>query len=333
MARARLQICSVVMILMAVGLARAESATAADKAVAESLFQDGRRLMASGDLEQACAKLAESHRLVPRLGTLLNVATCHERQGKTASAWAEFTEAAALAKRDRRRDRENYARDHAAALEKKLSRVVFELTAPAEGIVLRLDGKPIGSAAWGAPFPVDPGPRAIEVSAPGRQSWARSIEVAPGPVTVRVEVPELEPKTAALAADPETGPAESHAAQPAPVADPGSSGSAQRTLGWVVLGAGAVGLGVGGYFGLETFSKQNQSEDHCTGTACDQTGVDLREQAKMTATISTIAFAAGAVGLGAGIILLVTADGGGERAARRVWIAPGVGSLSVGGAL
>jgi hypothetical protein len=302
--------------------------SATDKAVAESLFQEARKLMKQGALDRACPKFAESHRLAPRLGTLLNLATCHEKQGKTASAWAEFKEAAALARADQRKAREVYARQHAADLEKKLSRVTVEVDAPAEGTTVRLDGVEIGAAAWGTAVPVDPGTHELAASAPGRRAWSQSIVVEPGPSTLTVRVPALEREAAETATrqPPETPTTRG------PEADRTSDGSAQRTLGWVAIGAGAVALGVGTWFGVRTFDKQNESEDHCAGTACDQTGVDLRDEARTSATISTIGFAVGVAGVGAGVVLLLTA-GGDEPGARRVWIAPGVGSLSLGGRL
>ena len=315
--------------LVCAGLLATATAPAApsssDKAVAEGLFQDARKLMKKGDLESACPKFAESHRLSPRLGTLLNLATCHEKQGKTASAWAEFTEAAAIAKSDGRKDREKYARDHADALEKKLSRVVFELEKPADGAVLSLDGEEIGSAVWGTAIPVDPGTHELRATAPGRVSWEKTISVEPGPAKATITIPELAREAeepAATPRKPSSAPAE---------ADATSEGSGQQTLGFVALGVGVVGLGVGSYFGLQTFSKQNESEDHCNGTACDQTGVDLRNEASTTATLSTIGFAVGAVGVGAGIVLLLTAGGSEDDSA--IWIAPGVGSVSIGGRL
>jgi len=328
----RVRFCDVLLaVLLAAPIASAEEPSAADKAVAESLFQDARALLKKGALENACPKFAESFRLAPRLGTLLNLATCHEKQGKTASAWAEFKEAAALARRDKRRDREKYAADHASALEKKLSRVVFELDRPAQGATLSLDGDSLGKAVWGTSVPVDPGPHELEASAPGRKTWSSSIVVEPGPATVTVRVPELEPAEtdAAPAAAAEAG--ESKA--PLQSGDRGTSGSTQRTLGWLSLGVGVVGVGVGSWFGLQTFSKQNESDDHCDDTRCDQTGVDLRDEAKSTATLSTIGFAVGAVGVGAGLVLLLTAGGDEAREARTIWIAPGLGSLTVGGRL
>src|SRR5687768_6154338 len=81
-----------------------------DKATAEALFAEGRRLMSSGDFKTACPKFAASQKLDPGLGTSLNLADCYEKSGKTASAWAEFRDAAAAAHRVGSKDREQVAR-------------------------------------------------------------------------------------------------------------------------------------------------------------------------------------------------------------------------------
>src|SRR6185436_12399932 len=67
--------------------------TAADKSLATQLFKEGRALVDQGKVAEGCRKLEESQRLDPGGGTLLNVALCHEKEGRTATAWAEFTEA------------------------------------------------------------------------------------------------------------------------------------------------------------------------------------------------------------------------------------------------
>src|SRR4030095_12249844 len=92
-------------------------------ALARELFYQGRELLQAKDYERACAKFAESQRLDPGGGTLLNLALCHELTGKTASAWAEFDQALRMARADQRPDREEFAQTHMSALAPRLSRV------------------------------------------------------------------------------------------------------------------------------------------------------------------------------------------------------------------
>src|SRR5262245_60483663 len=99
-----------------VGTARCQPSPG-DNAVADALFQEGRKAMASGKIADACMKFADSNRIAPRLGTLLNLATCHEAQGKTASAWAEFVEATAASRQANQPERVAYAEQHARSLE------------------------------------------------------------------------------------------------------------------------------------------------------------------------------------------------------------------------
>src|SRR5437868_5846248 len=71
-----------------------------DKAAADVLFEQGRELLNSGSIAAACPKLEESLRLDRGIGTMLYLAECWKRAGKTASAWAQFREAEDLAARE-----------------------------------------------------------------------------------------------------------------------------------------------------------------------------------------------------------------------------------------
>src|SRR5262245_2520720 len=99
-------------VLAGTGRARAEP-SAEDKALATALFREGRALLAEKRVADACLKFEESHRLDPSGGTILNLALCHEQEGKLARSWSEFNEAIAFARRDYRADRESEAREHA----------------------------------------------------------------------------------------------------------------------------------------------------------------------------------------------------------------------------
>ena len=164
--------------------------SAANKILAETLFNEGQKLMDSGRFSEGCPKLAESQRLDPAAGTLLNLAVCHEKEGKTATAWTEFKEAASLARRDARADRVNFAEEHAAALEPQMSRVIIAVAPDVakEGLEVRFDEAIVGPAAWGVAMPANPGTHRIRVNARGKKGWETTLDVPPrsAPLTVSV---------------------------------------------------------------------------------------------------------------------------------------------------
>jgi hypothetical protein len=181
--------------------------TEAKAAVADALYRQARDLMAAGKLEQACPKFAESQRLDPATGTLLNLAACHERQGKLATAWLEYSDALAGARRDGRQDRVDYAAERLSALEPRVSHLTLALSPAAEGIdlTLELDGTSVGRAAVGAPTPVDPGKHTVRAQAPGKRPWEQTVEIGAEADHQSLIVPALEdappePSVAARAA-------------------------------------------------------------------------------------------------------------------------------------
>src|SRR5262245_1308299 len=143
-------------------------------ALAESLFQEGRKLMEERRIEEACRKFEESQRLVPKLGTLLNLATCHEQEGRTASAWAEFTQAATRAETERELDRVAYARSHLRALEGRLSRLALEVAQPSDDLTVFVGDAPLGRGAWDTPVTVDPGKLTIRAERRGTR-WSNVV--------------------------------------------------------------------------------------------------------------------------------------------------------------
>src|SRR5262249_23747223 len=122
----------------------------------------------------------------------------------------------------------------------------------------------------------------------------------------------------------------------APRAADGSGDTGRATFGFALGGLGLAGLAVGTYFGVRTLDKRELSRTHCAGTQGDAEGVAALEDAHAAATISTIAFGGGAVGVGAALWLLVTrpapppanAMTAGARARAR--IAPMLGAREAG---
>jgi hypothetical protein len=282
-------------LLVASSSARADDTNIA---VAEALFRDARTRMAAGDLAQACPKFEESNRVDPKLGTLMNLALCHEKEGLSASAWAEYARAASLAARAGQSDREKVARERAAALEPTLSHVVIDADPKSDASIV-LDEQPIGPAAFRSPIPIDPGPHVLRATAPGATPFEQSFRVAQGAAVATLKVPVLARAPTPVAAAPE-------AVQPLPAA---SNHSGRRTAGFVVGGVGVALAGVGAYFGARAFSDKNAAENACGAMFCTPPGTNATNAMKTDETLSTVGVLAGIVAVGGGVYLVLSSGG------------------------
>lgn len=301
------------------GRARADGG---DKAAAEALFDQGKKLMGQKKYADACPKFAESLRLDAGIGTMLYLADCYEKSGKTASAWAQFREAAAIASKQGD-PRGRVARDRAQKLEPKLAKLVVVVPSESDvaGLEVTRDESTMARALWGGEMPVDPGTHRISARAPKKRPWDTSVEASPKGGTLSVTVPKLADDPAALVVAPPAPKPEKEPEGPLPPPPPPSSGGGQRTVGVIVGVIGLAGLGVGSYFGVQALGKNSDSKanGHCLpDNRCDDVGKALRDDARSAATLSSIAIGAGAVALGAGIVLYATAP-----KAVKVGLAPG----------
>jgi hypothetical protein len=298
--------------MLLVGAARGVAAdpTPADKSLATELFRQGRALLDEGNVAQACRKLEESQRLDPGGGTLLNLALCHEREQRTATAWSEFTEALGIAKRDARAPRIELAETHIKALEPMLSRLVVSVppAVDAPGLQIKRDGSLLGRAAWGIAMPVDPGEHLIEASAPGKQTYKQVITVGPNADVKTVTLSKLEDAPALLPAPVTESPRSPSTPVAALASDDKrvtSSGGSQRAAAWTSLGLGVAALGAGGVFALSALSKNKEADRHCSA-GCDTTAVSASDSAVRYADFATVGVAVGAVGVGLSLILFAT---------------------------
>ncbi len=202
-------------------------------ALAEALYQKGRELMAAKDYAAACPKFAESQRLEPATGTLLNLAACHEAEGQLASAWLEFTTAEQAARRDGRADRVLFAQERLAALATRVPSIRFRVSnTQSSDLELRLDGVVIAVTARDVEMPLDPGLHEIQASAPGRRPWSTKLQVVEAQ-KVTLEVPEL----ALFGTEPNPTPVQIQA-QALPVAPPPPVPS-----GWIAADIGRIDSG------------------------------------------------------------------------------------------
>jgi hypothetical protein len=290
MAASRLSVAIAIGAGLASATARAEPPPAAsegNEVRAEARFREGSRAFDEGRVDEACAAFDESLRLSLTLGTLLNLALCHERQGKTASAWLEFMHAAAWANDAAHRDRREFAHQHALRLEHSLSRVQVELP-PGPPIRLEIDGEAVVDARLSLPVFLDPGPHLVAASAPARKRYQSTLTVpaASPPEALVVRIPPLEEEaTPRAAVTPRRAPRT-------------PSGGSRSTAGWIVGGAGVVAVGVGAYFGVRSLSEVSSLAAACPN-ACDP------EPAKTSEIASLVAFGTGLAALAAGAWLVL----------------------------
>jgi hypothetical protein len=288
---------------------RAQSAS--DQAAAEALFKQARDLMTTGHYAEACPKLAESERLDPSAGTMLNLATCYEKNGQVASAWVTFKGAASAAQRANEPDRAKLARAKVTELEPKLATLTVVVPSGADlpDLVVKRDGEALGRASWGTPIPVDPGAHSIEATAPGHKAWQSQTTVEGPAAKASIEVPPLAPDTSSAVPAP-AAPVPGSPGSGTPPPTPSSPGSTQRVLGVVVAGAGIAGIAVGSVFGVLAGGHKNDAGPHCSGTLCDGTGISDLADARTAATVSTIGFIAGGALLAGGVVLYLVAPRG-----------------------
>jgi hypothetical protein len=312
--------CSALTLLGVLAIAPGARAQGANAATAQALFDEAKALMAAGRAEQACPKFAESQKLDPGLGTLVNLAACYEKTGKLASAWSTFLEAESAARADGSHEGVRVAQERAAALAPKLSKLKITVVAEPPGLEIQRDGVPVGQAQWGLAVPADPGPHTIVATAPERVPFRTEVTLSEPGATVDVAIPELAPARVAPTT-PDTRPPE-----------PGRP----KGLGaqhYVAIGAGVIGLAgvaVGTVFGLQSMSKGDEADEHCDGGSCRvQEGVELREDARTAGNISTIGFIVGGVGLAGGAVLWFTASP--SRSEPQAGLVVGPGRVAVRG--
>jgi len=282
------------------GVVQAEP-TATQKATAETLFQRGVSLAESGRVADACTQFDASLQIDPALGTLFRLADCYDRIGRTASAWALFSEAQARSRAAEQGARERMAAERVANLELRLSKLSFSVAKDAlPGLELRMNDVVVPSASWGLELPVDPGPQRLRLSAPGHRAWLETVVVEKGPSTRKLALPALTPEPEQAAAQPSPA-----AARPAPT-KAADSDRYPAWLGYAVGGVGLASAGVAGVMGYRAYDLNQQSLDECSranANACTRQGDALRDDARRAGVLSTVFAVAGGALLAGGVTL------------------------------
>jgi hypothetical protein len=275
------------------------------------------RLFEGGQTVKACAKFDESYQIDPALGTLQNLALCHEKEGKLVLAYDELTRLSAKAREAGKTQRADFARDHLAALDTKVARVVLAVPDGVPITAVEVDG---AARDWREPIALDAGHHVITAHADGRPDARVEVDTpgAGGSQSVPVAFPLAQPAPA-----PAPLPV-----QPAPAASETSSGPPAAVF-WGLAGVGAAGIVAGSIFGVLTFTQKSAGDSHCAGMYCDSSGLSSESAAHTSATISTVAFAIGLVAIAADAVLVLTRPHAPRPGGANVTGGPGSASLAL----
>lgn len=275
--------------------ARAESVSA------QVLFDKGRVLMQEGKYAEACAALAESAKVEPEGGTLLNLAVCRELEGKPATALQDYRSALAQAQADQRADRIQMATERIENLSASVPRVAFEVHQKDPVPQLQIGPVDVPSAQWTVGRELDPGRYDIRASAPGFRPWSTTI-VVPSSMQqpIVIVVPTLERVTPPVAVPP---PPRVLIKPPTLVTVPPSSTyeSWRQAMNLTSI----VGLAVGVVAGVQSVIDNSQASDQCIEERnfCTPEGQENAKNAKTWAWVSTIGFGVAATGFTVTLVL------------------------------
>lgn len=284
----------------------------ANQAAAEALFRSGREAMQARDFDAALAKLRESYRLDPALGTLLNVAVCEEELGALTDAWRHYQEVVhAVAASD---SRAVVAAKRLEALELRLPRLVVTPvgTPPADLHVRIGETIDLGAASFGLPLPINPGEHAIVVSAAGRQDVRFNVTLREGERLQLPVLPGPETNMSAPSApsnavrDTSTNAPTPHATAAAAIAHEPHQPS---PVPYVLLGAASVALLTSAVTGALALERAAVVDDECPESICSDRGYAAGAAGDTYVRVGLVSLAIAVVtGATAGVLWLSAPD-------------------------
>lgn len=281
--------------------------------LAESLFRDARAAMRSGDYEKACPKLAESQRLDPSQGTLLNLGICNARRGRTATAWAQLREVLETSRDDD--PRAAMAKREIAALEPLLAWGRLFVEPLSDDTTMRLDGIELKPASLGTQIALDPGEHVLSVSGTAGRLREERFRITQGQhLDVRIALEESDVRIEQRAARPPESPSAPRKAPPVqhyperrtaprrPATD--DRGRASRHAAYVAGGIGAAGFVTSLTFTALALGQSSTVDDHCRQSGCDPSGLAAAERGALYLRVADVGVFVGVLGAGVATFFL-----------------------------
>lgn len=267
----------------------------ADIAKAKTAFFEGLDLEKENKWDEALKRfqLVAKVRMTPQVR--FHIALCEEHVGQLIEALHDFELAEADAKAEKVEAVIKEAPEHAAAIKPRIPKLTIKVPSDVDGLAVTLDGNPIDPKGSEETL-VNPGSHKIEATADKRKPFSQEVTLGDGESkTINVKVPLLE--------EPKEEPPPKKE-EPPPPPPPGPPVAA-----FVVGGIGVLALlGAGGFY-LARSSVKSDLDSVCGDDrqSCPPDRQGAIDNGKTYTTLTNVFAIVGLVGVGAGIVLYVTA--------------------------
>lgn len=278
-------------------------------AAARSLGMQGIKLADAGDCKGAIEKLSRAESLYHAPSILSRLGECQVKVGQIVLGTENLNRVVREQLEPNApkafRDAQERAKGVLSAALPKIAHLTVRVDPANANPQITVAGAPIPAALIGIERPTDPGTHEVAVSAPGYLEQKTSVTLAEGgsqEISVKLE---KDPSAAVTTPPPVASQPVVTAAPVGPPSD--SSPKKNNTLAYVSLGVGGAGFLVGGITGFLALGKKSDLKG-CVDTKCPSSQADTLDGARSMATVSTVGFAVGFVGVGVGVVLLLTGN-------------------------
>jgi len=286
--------------LLCIGRLAAAEPTSAQKETARSLMAAARQARENGDLEDALRQFSAADAVMSVPTTGYEVAVTQSELGKLLEARKTLLRVLSLPVGGEEPQPFVQARLNARTLleqvSKRIGSIGFGTSDPRllSGVEVTIDGEAVLLAMLGTPTQVNPGKHLIRTRAEGRELW-REVDVGEGEavqVPLRLDPPQGPPAAPSPAKNPVR--AAPRVVRPEPRQQEGDHVSALAYLGG---GLGVAGLGLGSFAGLSAIGHKSAAKLGCVDGKCPPATWSELDAAHRMATLSSIGFAIGALGV------------------------------------
>jgi hypothetical protein len=277
--------------------------TAADRATARTLAQEGQHALENKNYTAAIDKFSRADSLVHAPTLLLGLARAQVGSMKLVEAQENYNriirEGVAPNSPKSWSKAVEDANKEVGAISPRIPWVTITVLGPSNPEVV-IDSTPVPAASLGVKRAINPGSHKVKVTAEGYLPQEKSIALTEGQsLNVNIELEQA----------PQTAPAPEKKVATTTVLDTSAAptGEWRRTVAYVAFGVGGASLIVGGVAGGLAIAKNGQLSEECPNSSrCPASQGPNLDSYHRLGTIADVGFAVAGVGLLAGVVLLVT---------------------------